>query len=645
MMALFLLPVLAAAIRAAGGAGRQEPVDIAGATRVDVDVDVAAPPAAPRCTPHAFVAHTLSPPTGHNNPHSCPACRGQRVQCEGCNNLVPMSTEAGESPELTNWSGSVGPLVAWAKARPHGARVLYGPSFGTAGEVSNGRPEWAGIVNPLTGETGPGGREILGNASCGRFSGPWWDGQAGELAASWRRFLQAFKAAGGVLDEISLDTEVGMGCETIMFDPYFAPSRNRTYGCPPQRWAAIQRDPRFAALRPELAAAGMPPLGAGPTALWDAVRPCAKKRTGPGSAACQAWDLVATRMSASYFNSSIVAPALAAFPDLRIGDYSYVSCLVGSGIPHPYGSCGCGGCNHTSTGATVGNLQIPVLYQDFQLFSATYIDGAPRIGLAAELKAEYGVPSFNRTTFHVMLYDVLRGRETAAVPGVPWKPWVAMSKMGVALSKQDPYPDAYGFTNGSGYYVETMFHVALSGARDFYLWNPIQFQVDGADNQLFSAILRELDTLVGCANRSWVEDWPVSRRQPWLDRYVLTGMVLPEAGRRVWRFTPSMVEHTDPPPDPIRMFVVRTEPLTVRVRNGDDGGGGSTVTTITFATGAALAAPPRPPAGQAAPLSAVGLWIVENASASLPNRTLCRAGPAWPAGGAGCEHIGWPRSS
>eukprot|EP01050_Picozoa_sp_SAG11_P036589 SAG11_NODE_13999_length_629_cov_1.105660_1_plen_177_part_10 len=129
----------------------------------------AAPVAPPRCSgrPHTFVGSALSPPTGRNTPHQCPACRGQSVLCEGCGNIIPMSTESGELPELTNWSASVGPLAEWAKATPPGARTLYGPSYGTVGEGSNGRPEWAGVVNPLTGETGPGGHEILGNASCG----------------------------------------------------------------------------------------------------------------------------------------------------------------------------------------------------------------------------------------------------------------------------------------------------------------------------------------------------------------------------------------------------------------------------------------------------------------------------------------------
>ena len=88
-----------------------------------------------------------------------------------------------------------------------------------------------------------------------------------------------------------------------------------------------------------------------------------------------------------------------------------------------------------------------------------------------------------------------------------------------------------------------------------------------------------------------------------------------------------MAEHAHPAPDPHR-FVVRTEPLTVCVRNGAE------LTTITFA-GAALAV-----SASRAPLSAVGLWVVETASATLPDRMLCGA-----KGAAGCKRVGWPRRS
>jgi hypothetical protein len=245
---------------------------------------------------------------------------------------------------------------------------------------------------------------------------------------------------------------------------------------------------------------------------------------------------------------------------------------------------------------------VPVCYQIFERFSSTYANGAPRIGLPHALAAEYDVPSFNRTTFNVMKYDVFLGREKAAA-GFSFKPWVGISKMGVAFEKLDPYP-AYGVTNGSGYYVETMFNLALEGARGFYFWNPIQFQVNGEDNKLFSNILRELDVMVEyCKAWRWVADFTADSRQLWVDGYVLTGMELVGRGR-VWRLTVSMEEHTTPPPDPHR-FVMSHSPLTVRIRNTDDvrqRGNAGTVTTLVFGGGAAVVHAPTPL------LSHMGLW-------------------------------------
>jgi hypothetical protein len=329
--------------------------------------------AAPLCRQN-WTASALSPPTGHNTPHECPGCIGQAVHCRGCSNIAPMFTEVGDSPELSAWQAAVAPAVAWAKGLPPDApRTLYGPSFGTAGEESEGHPLWAGIVNPHTGVTGPAGGDILGNATCGNFSGPWWDGQVADLKQRWTAFLAAFKAAGGTLDEVSLDTEVSMVSETIT-DLVPLSMRDgqkvRLESCGPQRWLAIGRDPRFQALRVELEEGGMVFTGTGPDALWAAVRSCVKKRTGPGSGNCQAWDAVMVTWAARAFNTSLVQPALApaAFPTLRIGDYSFAACRPGSGIPGTYGTCGCGGCgggmisNMTKnrTGAMVGNLQVPV---------------------------------------------------------------------------------------------------------------------------------------------------------------------------------------------------------------------------------------------------------------------------------------------
>ena len=199
-----------------------------------------------------------------------------------------------------------------------------------------------------------------------------------------------------------------------------------------------------------------------------------------------------------------------------------------------------------------------------------------------------------------------------------------------------------------------MFHLALMGAQGFYLWNPIQFQVNGDDNQLFSDMLHELDDMLGpyCKARQWVQDWGANTRQPWVDSYLLTGVALLHgrddsgggstvSGRRVWRLTISMAEHTVPLPDP-RWYVISTHPLALRMPPSQNAAAsGRTVTTITFGDGASIASP----SGRARAresmhsLSRVGLWILEPAvtiATPLPNRTTCNVH------GDSCWQQPWP---
>jgi hypothetical protein len=46
---------------------------------------------------------------------------------------------------------------------------------------------------------------------------------------------------------------------------------------------------------------------------------------------------------------------------------------------------------------------------------------------------------------------------------------------------------------GTDYYQETLLHLALQGARDFLLFNPTEFQLSSADNEIFADTLKELD--------------------------------------------------------------------------------------------------------------------------------------------------------
>ena len=52
-----------------------------------------------------------------------------------------------------------------------------------------------------------------------QFSGPWWDGQVAGVRASWSAFLRQFKAKGGRLEQVVLDTELSMNLEVIRGHP------------------------------------------------------------------------------------------------------------------------------------------------------------------------------------------------------------------------------------------------------------------------------------------------------------------------------------------------------------------------------------------------------------------------------------------
>ena len=143
---------------------------------------------------HTFVGSALSPPTGRNTPHQCPACHGVSVRCEGCGNIIPMcrAWRVAGADELERIDR---PMAAWAAgsvgqgdARVRGADTLR-PELrhGRRGLERTAGVGW-GRQPAHGGDWTSGGHEIMGNVSCGRFSGLWWDGQAGELAAAWRKF-------------------------------------------------------------------------------------------------------------------------------------------------------------------------------------------------------------------------------------------------------------------------------------------------------------------------------------------------------------------------------------------------------------------------------------------------------------------------
>lgn len=96
----------------------------------------------------------------------------------------------------------------------------------------------------------------------------------------------------------------------------------------------------------------------------------------------------------------------------------------------------------------------------------------------------------------------------------------------------------------SAYYDEAMFHMAMAGSQDFNFWN---YNHNGTDVEALSAILHELDDVVGCASRqpafpACPSDAPLSPcpQAIQFDRgFVLTGSkhVGPGANRVRYRLT------------------------------------------------------------------------------------------------------------
>jgi hypothetical protein len=93
--------------------------------------------------------------------------------------------------------------------------------------------------------------------------------------------------------------------------------------------------------------------------------------------------------------------------------------------------------------------------------------------------------------------------------------------------------------NGATYWEEMMIHLALYGSRGFLYFNPWYDYAPGAgegrvtmaDHRALSAVLHELDRVVGCAGAAYVPD-PYLR---WQDGFLLAGMDV--EGGRVWRLT------------------------------------------------------------------------------------------------------------
>ena len=82
--------------------------------------------------------------------------------------------------------------------------------------------------------------------------GIWWDAAISARRAGSFEFFGAFKAAGGVLDQLVMDTEQGFDGPTSAPPNKTTTNMTKFWRCHKAWWTAIQNDPRFPSVQREL---------------------------------------------------------------------------------------------------------------------------------------------------------------------------------------------------------------------------------------------------------------------------------------------------------------------------------------------------------------------------------------------------------
>lgn len=322
--------------------------------------------------------------------------------------------------------------------------------------------------------------DTAGNAT---IRGIWWDASVEAIRKRFDAYFRAYKAAGGKLDMFVLDYEGGLS--------------NWHLGRSEARYLAIQNDPRFAEVAKELGFSDLMTV-----CDWN-------KHRSTGN--YLKWNAVMQRRVAGYVSRAVYEPIRKHFPHVKFSNYGHYYQLPKYSIPdtngHDYGKYGFAG--------HVGTHQSMPLYASIGQLRGRKLDG----------KREYSDTPFGG--FRLSLNGMRAAALSSDVPILPW-----ISHKGFDGSR----------VRESDLYQELIFHVALTGADDFLFWNAYPWREsqdtnlwgNPRDDKLFSDCLRQLDDLVGFADRKTL----VGELAGWYDEYALTGMTA--NGRSVWRLTPRL---------------------------------------------------------------------------------------------------------
>jgi hypothetical protein len=380
-----------------------------------------------------------------------------------------------------------------------------------------------------------------------QFAGPYWNVGAARAKERAQAFLEMYRQLGGELDELVMDTEIGLSQWEISCNGWAW----QTKPCTELLWDSIANYKGFAPIEKALSMYNVTKNASDPHWLAASMRECMGHST-------HVWDSIMDNCTAEFYNKATWGPLKQEFPNARLNQYGYYSHDPSLCVLDPGGWEDCDFATHR--GSVVGTHQTLAIYNDWP-------------GNGAIVIKERGYKNFVRNAFNTFKYDANRVRMLAGVKDIPFKMWVA-------------YKNFSSDTRDSDYYQETVLHAVMMGSDDLLFFNPFCPYCGGAgamtplrDNELFSQILAELTSVVGCQKREPIVAPPAQARPvaeskltnttfggDWDDEYFLSGMHLPSAKMTVWRFTPNI---TDAHPSP-KSFITATSPLSLEVPAADE---------------------------------------------------------------------------
>ena len=351
------------------------------------------------------------------------------------------------------------------------------------------------------------------------FPGVWLDHTTARLAAQSDLFFHAYAAAGGALDEIIQDSELGPLFSSAYVAFGMVEPSAAAEACARERWTAIQSDARFPPMLEQLVEQGLRVNQSATEFLADAMSPdladIEHQRV--------VWDSVMMEQAASVWEAAFITPARKYFPKLLGSNYDYKRWDSRFCVPRDSGWMFC------DTDGPIGAA--------WNLTANTPMyNGFSPTAVAAALLLHYGVQNYSLTPFNIMRFAAMQARSLVfgglqTRPPTLVKPWITYG------SYHHGAIERWNTTTFGDYYVEQLFHLGCTQVAGFHYFNPPGWLDNSmptlADHALLQHTLDELNSLIGCADRTWVVDLSIDA---FSHGFFLTG--IRTAQHTIWRWTP-----------------------------------------------------------------------------------------------------------